>query len=286
MRLKSALRALIERQHGVVSRAQLLALGIPSPTIQRWREAGLLHTLHAGIYAWGHRALSWQGRCTAALLAGGEEAVISHAAAAVLHGLLKPRPTIDVISPHRRRGDAALRVHRGTLSDDEITEKEGIRVTTVERTLFDVCEPRLVSEAIARRLTTLALLADFAHRKRGVPGVRRFARVLGLPQYRSEFERRFHRWVRDRGFPEPDVNEKVGRRTFDFVWRERGLIVETDGPHHRTPAQRAEDKRAAADAERHGFRVIRVPEERFAARQNEIACQVRAGLSATCGPRP
>ena len=108
----------------------------------------------------------------------------------------------------------------------EITESEGIRVTTVERALFDLCDPRLVSEAIARGITSLSALNDFVDRKRGVPGAARFAKVLGLPQYRSKFERDFHRWLQDRGFPEPAVNKKVGRRRFDFVWWQQRLIVE------------------------------------------------------------
>jgi very-short-patch-repair endonuclease len=278
MRFKSALRALVERQHGVISRWQLLALGIPSPTIQHWRERGLLHTLHVGVYAWGHAAVCWQGRCVAALLAAGEGAAISHAAAAVLHGLMAPRATIDVISSRRRRGDGTLRVHRGKLAADEVTERAGIRVTTVERTLFDLCDPRLVSEAVAKRLTTLDLLADFVDRKRGIPSVRRFARVIGLSQYRSKFEREFHRWLRQCGFPEPGVNVKVGRRTFDFVWRRQRVIVETDGPHHRTPEQRADDERAALEAARHGFRVLRVPEEGFALREEHIARQIADAL--------
>src|SRR3954467_1254696 len=144
----SSLSALIERQHGVVTRRELLALGIPRSTIYEWRARGLLHDLHVGVYAWGHSAVSWHGRCVAALLLGGEGAAISHAAAAVLHGLMAPRPTLDVISSHRRKGDGTLRVHRGSLAAYEITEREGIRVTTVERTLFDLADPRLVTEAI------------------------------------------------------------------------------------------------------------------------------------------
>jgi hypothetical protein len=76
-------------------------------------------------------------------------------------------------------------------------------VTTVERTLFDLCDPRLVSEAVAKGLTSLSSLNDFVDRKRGVPGTARFARVLGLPQYRSRFERDLHRWLRGRGSPSP-----------------------------------------------------------------------------------
>jgi very-short-patch-repair endonuclease len=280
MRPRFAVSALVNGQDGVISRAQLLVLGVAARTIQHWRAGGLLHDIHLGVYAWGHRAISWRGRCVAALLACGDGAVISHAAAAVLHGLMKPRPTIDVISAHRRRGDATLRVHREALSAHEITEREGIRVTTVERTLFDLCDPRLVTEAIARGLTTLSALGDFVDRKRGVPGVRRFARVIGLPQYRSGFERLFHRWLRARGFPEPAVNARVGRRTFDFVWFEQRLIVETDGPHHRTPAALADDERAAAEAARHGFSVLRVPEEGFGHRAEQVERQIRAALDA------
>ena len=276
--VSAELIALVERQRGVISRWQLLALGVSSTTIQDWRRRGVLHDLHKGVYAWGHSAVSWHGRCVAALLAGGAGAVISHAAAAALHGLLSPRPTIDVISPRRREGDATLRVHRGALSDDEITEREGIRVTTVERTLFDVCDSRLVTEAVARGLTTLVALSDFVDRRRGVPRVRLFARILGLPQYRSKFERDFHRWLRQRGFPEPGVNREVGRRTFDFVWRTERLIVETDGPHHRTPKQRADDERATREAARHGFRVLRVPEEGFALREEHVARQIADAL--------
>jgi very-short-patch-repair endonuclease len=278
--LRQRVIALVERQHGVISRAQLLALGVAAPTIQTWRQRGILRDLHAGVYAWGHRAVSWHGRCAAALLAGGAGAVISHAAAAALHGLMSPRPTIDVICSRRRKGNGTLRVHRGALAVEEVTEKEGIRVTTVERTLFDICDPRLVSEAVAKRLTTLDLLADFVDRKRGVPRVRLFARVVGLPQYRSKFERDFHRWLRRRGFPEPAVNAKIGRRRFDFTWREQALIVETDGPHHRTPQQLVDDARAEREAARHGYRVLRVPQEGFAARQELVARQIAVALEA------
>jgi very-short-patch-repair endonuclease len=278
--LRAAVIAIVERQHGVISRTQLLALGIPRTTIQEWRLRGRLHTVHVGVYAWGHRAVSWHGRCVAALLAAGEGSAISHAAAAVLHGLMAPRPTLDVISPQRRRGDRTLRVHRESLSVDEITEREGIRVTTLERTLFDLCDPRLVTEAIAKGLTSLPSLNDFVDRKRGVPGVQRFARAVGLPQYRSKFERDFHRWLQRRGFPEPAMNKKVGRRTFDFIWFEQRLIVEADGPHHRTTQQMADDERAAAEAARHGFRVLRVPEEGFDNRQDRVERQIRTALEA------
>jgi very-short-patch-repair endonuclease len=272
--------AWVERQYGVISRAQLLALGVPSRTIQGWRLAGLLHDLHPGVYAWGHGAVSWEGRCMAAQLAGGEGAVVSHASAAALHGLLAARPTVDVISAHRRAGGATLRVHRGSLHADEIDVKQALRITTIERTLFDVPEPWLITEAIAKGRTTIESLHDFAGSKFGVRGSLRFARAVGLPQYRSRFERDFHRWLRRSGFPEATVNDKVGRRTFDFVWWRERVIVETDGPHHRTPGQRANDERADAEAGAHGFCVVRVAQEGFGARQDHVSALIRAALAA------
>jgi hypothetical protein len=74
--LRAVVIALVERQHGVISRAQLLSLGIPRTTIQEWRRHRRLHTLHRGVYAWGHTAVPWQGRCVAGLLAAGAGAAI------------------------------------------------------------------------------------------------------------------------------------------------------------------------------------------------------------------
>jgi very-short-patch-repair endonuclease len=272
-----------ERCHGVISRRRLLELGVPARTIQNWRAFGLLHDLHAGVYAWGHRAVSWHGRCAAAVLVGGEGAVVSHAAAAALHGLVEPRPTVDVTAPRGHAGDGTLRFHRGTLDARDVTRRDGITVTTVERTLFDLADPRLISEALAKRLTSLDALHDIADRRRGRSGAHRFALALGVPRYRSGFERRFHRWLQARGFPEPLINARVGRRTFDFVWPAARLIVETDGPHHRTRSQRASDARGEREAASHGFSTIRVAREGFDARGEEVARVIWRALASDRG---
>ena len=75
------------RQHGVVSRAQVLALGVTPSFVARFVDAGLLHPLHLGVYALGHSALTERGRWMAAVLAAGEGAVLSHLSAALLWGI-------------------------------------------------------------------------------------------------------------------------------------------------------------------------------------------------------
>ena len=55
-------------QHGVVSRRQLMTLGIPTRMID-WRvEVGRLHPMHRGVYLVGHAAAPETVRGTLALL--------------------------------------------------------------------------------------------------------------------------------------------------------------------------------------------------------------------------
>jgi len=99
-----AIAALAARQFGVVSRAQLMALGLSRGAIGRLVAAGRLHLLHRGVYAVGHTALPRKARYFAAVLATGPGSVLSHRSAADLEGLRPDnRRTVDVISPTRSR---------------------------------------------------------------------------------------------------------------------------------------------------------------------------------------
>lgn len=78
--------ALAERQHGVVARRQLKAIGLGKDAIQHRIASGRLRPLHHGVYAVGHRLVPKQGWWMAAVLASGPEAVVSHHSAAALGG--------------------------------------------------------------------------------------------------------------------------------------------------------------------------------------------------------
>ncbi len=81
------------RQHGVVSRRQLIELGV-RPGAIKWRLAhGRLHSVSRGVYAVGHQALSREGRWMAAVLYAGPGAVLSHRPAAAHWGF---RPTARI----------------------------------------------------------------------------------------------------------------------------------------------------------------------------------------------
>jgi hypothetical protein len=63
-------------QWGVVSVAQLRALGLDKDAVQRRERAGRLHRLHRGVYAVGQTVLRSEGRRLAAVLACGDGAVL------------------------------------------------------------------------------------------------------------------------------------------------------------------------------------------------------------------
>lgn len=102
--------------------------------------------------------------------------------------------TIDVAVPTNRRDRETLRFHRLTLAPDETTRRDDLRVTTVERTLFDIAATgadirRLAHEAIAKKLTSHAKLKAFAARHRGERGAPAIRRVAGEPHTRGRKER-------------------------------------------------------------------------------------------------
>src|SRR4051794_23292720 len=100
------LAALAERQHGVVSHAQLLALAYSTAAIGRALRGGRLHRVYRGAYAVGHARASSHGICLAAVLACGSGAILSHRSAGWLWGLSSRfTPVPDVTIPargHRR----------------------------------------------------------------------------------------------------------------------------------------------------------------------------------------
>ena len=72
-------------QGGVISRAQLIALGLSRSAIGRRVAAGRLHRVHATVYAVGHRVVGRLGREWAAVLA--TDGVLSHRSAGAKLGV-------------------------------------------------------------------------------------------------------------------------------------------------------------------------------------------------------
>jgi very-short-patch-repair endonuclease len=213
---------LATRQHGVVSIEQLRAAGLSQDSVKRRVRAGRLHRIHRGVYAVGHPAFGNEGRWMAAILACGDRAVLSHRSAAELWQLLPVREgPVDVTIPTaggRRTREGIHLYRRPSLPIATTTRRKGIPVTTPARTITDLRRTastdevrRAIREAQFRRLS----LGDEAG---GEPDLTR-----------SKLERHFLRLCSRHRLPRPEVNVRVGPFEVDFLWRDRGLIIETDG---------------------------------------------------------
>ena len=163
-----AIGRIADAQHGVVARAQLLALGLSADAIGRRVRNGRLRPLHRGVYAVGHLVVRREAHWLAAVLACGDDAVLSHATAAAHWGLRPSAATrVDVtVRGAGGRKRPGLRVHRYALLPGEITTHEAIPVTTPARTLLDLAAAlprraleRAVDQTEVLRLFDLTALA-------------------------------------------------------------------------------------------------------------------------------
>lgn len=277
------------RQHGAVSFGQMRRAGLSETTVRRRAARMRLHRVHRGVYAVGHLALSPEGRWMAAVLAVGtgshraDDSVLgywgaaaSHRSAAYLWNLLLVRDhPADVIvkGDGGRMNRRGIRVHRShTLIPADVTLRHGIPVTTPARTIADL------RRAVLQRWRG----AMPSHELRKAI---RQAGVLDLPidedsgrdRTRSDLELDFLRLRRRFRLSPPEVNVRVGRHLVDFLWRDRKLIVETDGyVYHRGEEAFQDDRQRDLDLKRLGYEVVHLSERQI----NEEPSKVAQALAA------
>jgi very-short-patch-repair endonuclease len=238
--------AIAATQHGVISRRGLLRVGLTARQIERAVQMGRLHPLHRGVYAVGHTNLTIHGRWMAAVLAGGPTAALSHQAAASLHQLLDPPPSLPHITTagkgKRRPG---IVIHSSTLTRDERTKRQNIPTTTIPRTILDLAahlDPfaleRLLAEAHYRGFRNHRPLLTLIARHPGRRGLANLDTALSLGHYRlgrteSPLEDRFLRFLDTRHLERPELNPTLtiaGMRVRpDALWRRQQIVVECDG---------------------------------------------------------
>jgi very-short-patch-repair endonuclease len=251
----SAMWALVRRQHGVISRRQLLAAGFSTPAIKHRAANGRLHRVAQGVYAVGRPELSRDGELMAAVLAAGTGAWISHetGAEALRVRRREPGPIEMSVVAARRSSRPRTTIHRRERRDPStVTEVRGIPVTTVPALMVDMALrwPPTHLEAAINQADVLDLLDPEAMRRAldafaSQPGVKIIRDALDAATFLltdSELERRFLRLVRGAGLPDPRTQRYTSGHRVDFAWDELGLVVETDGlRYHRTPFQQRRD---------------------------------------------
>ena len=261
---------LAARQHGVVARPQLVALGIGDDAIDHRIGRSRLHPIHRGVYAVGHRLRTRRATWIAAVLAAGSDAALGFSAAGAFWQM-RDSGRIEVVCPRKLRRPG-IEAHRIVLGRNEVTVEDGLRVTTPARTLFDLASvltldqlEHAFNEAEYRRLTSPvsldALLARYPGR-RGTAAVRRVLdnhRRNGQTVTRSVLERRFLRLVDVHGLPRPRINRLTDEGELDATWPEQRLIVECDGfTAHGTREAFERDRARDRALLVAGWRVVRV----------------------------
>lgn len=247
--------ALARRQHGVITRGQLLHLGFSSEAIKHRVRKGRLHPIVRGVYSVGRPQVSREGRWMAAVLACGPEAGLSHRSAAALWGFGEEhRAYIDVTV--RRSSEArirGIRCHRRpALPVSDLTIRAGIPLTTPVRTFLDlttVAGPKTIERAINEADKLDVIDADSLRKalddRAGEPGVRPLRVILDEHTFRlsdDELERLFRPLAAAAGLPVPLTKAMLDEFEVDFFWPELGLVVETDGwRYHRTPSAQTRD---------------------------------------------
>jgi very-short-patch-repair endonuclease len=257
-------------QDGVVARWQLIRAGLSERSAECWVRG--MRPLHDGVHLAGlapptQRQLWW-----AAVLSS-PGTVLSHASAAACFGLrpvFGPVVTVTRVGSRGREHRPGLHVSYSLTLQGQITEHEGLPITTVERTIIDLwphlplrARSRLLREGLRLGATAVPLMlsAIRAHRgRRGVASLRLEVEKLAglqLERCRSDAEAWAVALIADAGLESPGVNEVVAGEEADLSWPTARVIIELDGPSYHV--LRDADIRKMKAWRAAGFEVQRLP---------------------------
>ena len=284
---------LARRQHGHVSLEQLRDAGFDDEAVKTRTGVGWLIPRHREVYAVGHVPRTRQAIWSAAVLAFGPGALLSHLAAGALWRIVTGAvQTHVIIAPHlaRRHRDGII-VHRQTVPEAHRATHDAIPCTNLLRTLLDlaaILPQRALASAfeeaqVIHELRPELLAAEVLSR-RGYRGTGKLKVILkdaiDPKGVRSILELRFLRMCAANGLERPLVNERIGIWTPDFLWPRQMVVVETDGvDFHRTAAKRRRDDEKDAALTALGFTVIRLRWADVVEQPSTTAARIRDALN-------
>lgn len=213
------------------------------PSVLRARaRRGALRRVRPGVFAMPidrtpeaeHRL---RIRATAPLL--GDGSALSHLSAAVLHGLplLRSRHgAVTIVRPASNgRRSTLLHARRAALGPGEVVEIDGIRVTSLERTVRDLAETLPFGEAIMAGDAAVRMGMDPGRVRADGRSRRRIGRVRDALDGRAESagESLSRAIMLEAGLPEPELQFEVRTAELlartDFAWPGRRVLAEFDG---------------------------------------------------------
>ncbi len=286
-------------QHGVVSTSQARSFGVSSWSLARsprWERRSI------GLYCLIGHPDSWHQKLMAAVLPGGEGTLVSHRAAAGLHGLDGVcREVVEVTIPRGHNGQrlSGAIVHRsGPFDRTDIGSIDKIPVTRATRTLIDlagVVDRETLESALESALRNGQTSLPYLERRlgalggKGHPGRALLRKVLAQradePPTESELETRFVQLCRRARLPAParqhevQLENRVAR--CDFAFEQARLLVELDGfATHASAADHRCDLRRqnAVTLARQGWTFLRYSWDDVVRRPSAVAAELRQAL--------
>lgn len=245
------MEALARTQHGLVTYAQALELGLTENAIWHRVRKGHLVRVSRGVYRLPGAFETSRQRAIVAVLGAGTSSAVSHSSAAALLDLpgFDIEPLTLTVMRSGRRQISHVRIEQSLwLPAHHVRPVDGIACTTLARTLFDLCgdvharrAERALDTALARRRTTAPELHQMLDElaEHGRAGTVLFRTLLEerTPDYvapESELEARLIELARRFGLPEPERQVDLGDATgwigrVDFLFRGARIVVEVDG---------------------------------------------------------
>lgn len=298
-----AIVSLAAAHHRVVTRSQLLDVGVSASAITR-RLDGLLRPFAAGVFFVGAPLMTTM---LAAALATEPRGAVGGLSAAQGHGLPARLPEVpSIVVPHwvRRTFPDVVTVRRTRhLPAVDVEEVNGLRNTTVERTICDLATmvsaralQRLIEWSITHRRMTAssfrACAVDFCRQGRsGSARIRLLQHEVldGAPIPASELERRGYELLDRRGlggyvtaFLPPWVDGVRG--VVDIAWPDARLILELDGRRwHAVTEAQANDRRRDRRATESGWVVVRATWDEVVHRPESLVVDLRSILAQRSG---
>jgi very-short-patch-repair endonuclease/predicted transcriptional regulator of viral defense system len=245
-----------------LTRAGLRSLVRSGDLIRVWH--GVYATKPAVEWAKASPARDHALLAMAARTALGEDSVISHHSAALIHGLdLFPAASgpVTLTRPPARRcnrlkSDGVV-FHTAELPAEHVTMLLGVRLTTVPRTVVDLARVSPFMSAVVTAdsaLRTAANRADFTSKEAllaacdacaGWTGIRQARRGVDFsdPRAESALESCARVIFHEHGLEPPELQFTVTgpgfRYSVDFYWAEHRVIAEADGKMKYSDPQRA-----------------------------------------------
>ena len=274
--LRGTLETIAGRQHGVVSRQQLLAAGVSRHAIQNAVDSGRLRRLFPGVFVVGSAPLTPQSRASAALLHVGGDAALARTSALAAHGLVAWPNVVRVVQTrHFRSADPRVLVHRTrSLPALDVCIVDGLRTTRVARSLVDsspdlgrVDLADVLARAMRRRVVSRSEVEEVLAARPNDPNTRVLRSILVTRgEADSGVELVFARAVERRGVGVV-VNEEVPmpgghRRRGDLVIASSKIVIQLDSDAFHTGERAAPDMKRDADWAAAGYVTLRVPPRR------------------------